>query len=75
MVRKGEVVLVLTNSGRGVVSDTVVKGFPGGTALVDVLTCRILYADGTGEIRISLAGEPMVLYPKSLLDDSGICGL
>lgn len=75
-VRKGDVVLVLTNSGNGVVTDTTVGGFDNGVELVDVLSCgEKLRADSSGKLSIVLRGEPMVLYPRSLLSGSGICGL
>ncbi|KAJ6569459.1 glycoside hydrolase family 13 protein [Mycena capillaripes] len=74
-VRKGNVVLVLTNSGKGVVTDAAIHGFGASLQLVEVLTCGALHADGTGQVKISLTGEPMLLYPKSLLSRSGFCGL
>jgi alpha-amylase len=74
-VRKADVVLVLTNTGKGVVTDTFIDGSGAGSELIDVLTCCALRADGNGRVDISLDGEPMVLYPKSLLSRSGVCGL
>ncbi|KAJ7139401.1 glycoside hydrolase family 13 protein [Mycena epipterygia] len=75
-VRKGKVVLVLTNSGNGVVTDTTIGGFDNGVELVDLLSCgEKLRADSAGKLSIGLRGEPMVLYPRSLLSGSGICGL
>ncbi|KAJ7633706.1 glycoside hydrolase family 13 protein [Mycena rosella] len=74
-VRKGKVVLVLTNSGNGVVTNMVVDGFSRDLDLVEVLSCSESRADGTGRLPVVLKGEPMALYPKSLLVGSGICGL
>ncbi|KAK6977446.1 alpha-amylase [Favolaschia claudopus] len=74
-VRKGNVVLVVTNSGQGVNTDVVVEGFGGGIELVDVLACRVMHADGSGRLKVTLVGEPVVLYPASLLTGSGICSM
>ncbi|KAF7367485.1 Alpha-amylase [Mycena sanguinolenta] len=72
-VQKGNVVIVLTNSGKDVVTNTVVDGFGEGMELVEVLTCGVLQADDAGRVQISLTGDPMVLYPKSLMTRSRIC--
>ncbi|KAJ7451075.1 glycoside hydrolase family 13 protein [Mycena latifolia] len=75
-VRRGNVVLILTNSGSGVLTDIVVDGFIAGLELVEVLSCGVWRSDDShGRLPVVLRGEPMVLYPKSLLLGSGICGL
>ncbi|KAJ7652117.1 glycoside hydrolase family 13 protein [Mycena polygramma] len=74
-VRRGNVVLVLTNSGEGVVIEVVIDGFGARLDLVEILTCGTLHTDGKGKVNVSLRGEPMVLYPKALLSKSTICGL
>jgi alpha-amylase len=74
-VRKGDVVLILTNSGNGVLNEMVAGGFTDGVELVEVLSCSELRVGEKGKLSIALRGEPMVLYPKSLLSASGICGL
>ncbi|KAF7310429.1 Alpha-amylase [Mycena chlorophos] len=71
-VRKGNVVLVLTNSGSGVATNVTVPGFAADEYLVEILTCTILQADDDGQLRATLIGRPVVLYPRTLLA-SGIC--
>ncbi|KAJ6617918.1 glycoside hydrolase family 13 protein [Mycena sp. CBHHK59/15] len=73
-VRKGNVVLVLTNSGSGVVTSTTVYGFGAGQDLVEVLTCADIRSNAKGQLPITLTGQPMVFYPESLLIGSGTCG-
>ncbi|KAJ7259649.1 glycoside hydrolase family 13 protein [Mycena rebaudengoi] len=74
-VRKGSLVLVLTNSGSGVTTNTIIDGFGVGMNLVEVLTCTQMRAGMKGQLPVTLRGEPMVLYPRFLLSGSKICGL
>ncbi|KAJ7479977.1 glycoside hydrolase family 13 protein [Mycena galericulata] len=75
-VWKGNVLFVLTNSGSGSITNVVLDGFnTKRLELVEILTCSELSADEKGQLTIVLRGDPMVLYPKSLLEGSGICGL
>ncbi|KAJ6498118.1 glycoside hydrolase family 13 protein [Mycena vitilis] len=73
-VRRGNVVLVITNSGDGVVIEVLIDGFGAHLDLVEILTCGTLHTDGKGKVSVPLRGEPMVLYPKALLSKSTICG-
>ncbi|KAJ7051158.1 glycoside hydrolase family 13 protein [Mycena amicta] len=74
-VRKGDLVLVVTNSGSGKVKNSVVGGFAAEEYLMEVLECVVFRADRAGLLRITLTGEPMVIYPRTLLLGSGLCGL
>ncbi|KAJ7037368.1 glycoside hydrolase family 13 protein [Mycena alexandri] len=74
-MQKGPVVLVLTNSGKGISTDANIDGFSAHNELVDIMTCQEERCDGTGQVKITLKGDPMVLCPKSLLSGSGICGM
>ncbi|KAF7306312.1 Alpha-amylase [Mycena indigotica] len=73
-IRKGDVSLVLTNL--GVATDIVVPMFAAGEELLEVLSCRLLRADSMGQIKLTLTGEPLVIYPRTRIADSEttICG-
>ncbi|KAJ7651013.1 glycoside hydrolase family 13 protein [Roridomyces roridus] len=73
--RKGNVTLVLTNAGNGGGGNVVLQGFAAGMELVEMLTCGKLVADQGGSLALVLNGNPIVLYPRSLLQESGLCGL
>ncbi|KAJ7171683.1 glycoside hydrolase family 13 protein [Mycena crocata] len=74
-VRKGNLVLVLKNSGSNVMRDMSIEGFGSGIEQMEVLSCTALRPDAGGKLPVILRGEPLVLYPRSLLSGSGICGL
>lgn len=46
-----------------------------GEALIEVLTCSGIIAGSRQVAVIMKKGVPVVLYPKALLEGSGICGL
>lgn len=74
-VRKENLVFVLTNTGSGASAAMTMDGFAPSLDLVEVLTCTHARADEKGRLPLVLRGEPMVLYPESLLSGSGICAL
>ncbi|KAJ7222591.1 glycoside hydrolase family 13 protein [Mycena pura] len=73
IVRKGDVVLVLTNSGSGVATSAEIDGLGASMELVEILSCSNVQTTGSGSLKIVLTGAPMVLYPRKLLLASGIC--
>ncbi|KAJ7151716.1 glycoside hydrolase family 13 protein [Mycena filopes] len=74
-MHKGDALLLLTNSGKGVSTEVTIDGFPAHCELVDIMTCGHVVCDESGEAKVTLNGDPMVMCPKSVLADSGICGL
>ncbi|KAL1883834.1 hypothetical protein VTK73DRAFT_7622 [Phialemonium thermophilum] len=81
-LRKGfdgyQVVGTFTNGGSGS-SDSFTlladqTGFTPGQELVDVLSCTLFTADGSGNVAVTLSGGlPRAFYPTIRLSGSGIC--
>ncbi|KAL4979105.1 glycoside hydrolase superfamily [Aspergillus desertorum] len=82
-MRKGhdgsQTVTVLTNAGADAGSSTLSvpeTGYSPGAALVEIYTCKEITVSDDGEVSVSMeSGLPRVLYPKTRLNGSGICGL
>lgn len=81
-MRKGttgkQIVTVLSNAGSGGSSYTLTlgnTGFTAGQQVMEILTCKILTADSSGNLAVPMsAGLPRVYTPVSVLAGSGICG-
>jgi alpha-amylase len=78
VMRKGSVVSVYNNRGvNGAASLTLsssVSGFTSGQSVTEILTCKALSADSSGNLAISIIGGlPQIFYPASSLSGSGIC--
>ncbi|TFK45662.1 glycoside hydrolase family 13 protein [Heliocybe sulcata] len=74
-VRKGNMLLALTNAGSGAAAKVTADGFGVGVKLMDVLACEETRAGWKGELPFWIGAEPKLFYPKALLAGSGICGL
>ena len=81
-MRKGfdghQVISAFSNVGSGgsasFTLDSDDTGFTANEALVEVMSCASVTADGSGNVAVSIsAGVPWVLYPKAALSGSGIC--
>jgi alpha-amylase len=76
-MRKGNMVTVLSNKGANGASysQSIPAGYTAGTKVTELLSCKTLTADSSGNIEVPMAkGAPRVYYPTSALDGSGICG-
>lgn len=59
---------------RGSKSFNVSTPIPSRTNLTDILSCSTLMTNSTGGVSIPMAdGQPIVYFPTSLLDGSGLC--
>lgn len=51
------------------------SGFTAGQSVTDVIACRALTTDSSGNLAVSITnGQPIVLFPTSQLSGSGLCG-
>ncbi|KAG2360827.1 glycoside hydrolase family 13 protein [Suillus spraguei] len=75
---KGDCVSIMTNIGSPPqnVSIPAYTPYLASTSLTNVLTCQewTVGSNGTVNVQYSLGGVPVVLYPTTLLQDSGLCG-
>jgi len=77
-MRKGytgnQTITVLSNLGEGGSQYTLSlanTGFEAGMELTEVFTCQSITVDQSGNVPVSMAGgQPMILYPTSLLEGS-----
>ncbi|KAL4909110.1 hypothetical protein BDW74DRAFT_77705 [Aspergillus multicolor] len=82
VMRKGydgsQVITVLTNAGSGAGSSTFYAqntGYTAGTQLIEIYTCQDITVSSNGEVPVPMqGGSPRVLYPRSKVVGSGICG-
>ena len=75
-VRKGNMVTVLSNKGADGDSYTqsIPAGYDSGVKVTELLTCKTLTADSSGNIIVPMAaGQPRIYYPSSSLTGSGLC--
>jgi alpha-amylase len=73
------VVFAVTNLGSGsgmVVMDLgTAHGYPQGTSLTEVLTCKAVVVGTQGDLNVTIVdGMPQVFYPSAKLSGSGLCG-
>ncbi|KAG1868733.1 glycoside hydrolase family 13 protein [Suillus tomentosus] len=75
---KGDCVSIMTNIGSPPqnISIPVYTPYLASASLTNVLTCEQwpVGSNGTINAQYSLGGVPLVLYPTTLLQDSGLCG-
>ncbi|GAB7358647.1 hypothetical protein MBLNU230_g3877t1 [Neophaeotheca triangularis] len=77
-IRKGKMVMVLTNGGINAGSSTVTVssnvGVSNGDEMTELLTCSTLTAGSGGSLRVPMRrGAPRIYYPTSSLSGSGLC--
>jgi len=84
-MRKGydgyQIVGVFSNLGSGGSSYTLTltsgeTGFGDEETIVEILSCTVVTADGSGDLEVSMAeGLPRVFYPEAQLVGTGVCSL
>ncbi|KAF2726302.1 glycoside hydrolase family 13 protein [Polychaeton citri CBS 116435] len=75
-MKKGKMSVILTNAGSGAGDSTYTMkaGYAANTKLTEVLTCKTLTADGSGNINAPMsAGQPRIYLPTSAVS-GGLCG-
>lgn len=76
-IRKDVMRTILTNAGMGQESaayTTDGAGFPGGAAVVDMISCKAYRADGDGEVTVQVGGGAVVaLMEQEIAQGSGVC--
>lgn len=77
-ILKGSVISVMTNIGSppANVSTAVYTPFSNSLATTDVLSCKqwAVGSNGTVEVEYTRGGQPVILVPDSILQNSGLCG-
>ncbi|KAK8097148.1 hypothetical protein PG999_013092 [Apiospora kogelbergensis] len=80
-MRKGDVVGVFSNMGSNANTYTInlwgnKSGFGANQQIVQVLggNCNVLQTDDLGGLNVNVGRDPVVLYPVSALQGSGLCG-
>ncbi|KAK8018381.1 alpha-amylase [Apiospora marii] len=80
-MRKGDVIGVFSNLGSNGNTYQINisggnSGYSGGEQVVQVLggDCNVITADGSGGLNVNVGRDPVVLYPASALEGSGLCG-
>lgn len=80
-MRKGDVIGVFSNLGSNGNTYQINiaggnSGYAGGEQVVQVLggDCSVITADGAGALNVNVGPDPVVLYPASALEGSGLCG-
>nr|POF01092.1 alpha-amylase [Quercus suber] len=72
--RKGKMVMVLTNEGAAAGTSTAkfASGFDASVSLTELLTCKTITVDGSGNISVPMqGGQPRIYYPTD--SSNGLC--